>query len=144
MFRNSNESAGGLRRPARKSPTDWAHEFASIALAPLTTVLQRWNVSPNTITVLGFTLSAFAGVALAVGSWKLAIALIVIGGCFDGLDGVLARQTQTTSRFGAFLDSVLDRWSDSIMFLGLLVWQLNTKGAIIASRIIRFSICFII
>jgi CDP-diacylglycerol--glycerol-3-phosphate 3-phosphatidyltransferase len=85
-------------------------------------MLQRLNVSPNAVTVLGFVLSLFAAAFLAVGRWRLAIAMIVLSGVLDGVDGLLARQAQKITRFGAFLDSVLDRWSDSAFFVGLLIW----------------------
>jgi CDP-diacylglycerol--glycerol-3-phosphate 3-phosphatidyltransferase len=53
--------------------------------------------------------------------WTAAIVVVLVGGLADGVDGLLARQSQQTTRFGAFLDSVLDRWSDSALFIGLLI-----------------------
>jgi len=94
----------------------------ALVFTPLIRVLRRANVSPNAITVFGFALGLFGGVALALGYWRVAIVLIVASGLLDGVDGLLARQSQRVTRFGAFLDSVLDRWSDSALFLGLLIW----------------------
>jgi CDP-diacylglycerol--glycerol-3-phosphate 3-phosphatidyltransferase len=91
--------------------------------APVARVLTRWNVSPNTITICGAVLSILAGAILALGYWGAAIAVMIVSGLLDGIDGLLARQAQQTSRFGAFLDSVLDRWSDSALFIGLLIWH---------------------
>jgi len=122
MLRKANESVGSLRQPTQKSATDWAHEWMALVFTPLIRVLRRANVSPNAITVFGFALGLFGGVALALGYWRVAIVLIVASGLLDGVDGLLARQSQRVTRFGAFLDSVLDRWSDSALFLGLLIW----------------------
>jgi CDP-diacylglycerol--glycerol-3-phosphate 3-phosphatidyltransferase len=144
MLRNADESANRLRQPIRKSLTDLAHEGVAIFFAPLVKVLQRLNISPNAITVLGFGLSLVAGAFLALGYWRVAIAAIVISGMLDGVDGLLARQTNQTTPFGAFLDSVLDRWSDSAFFLGLLIWysqagmsqQSVLAGAALASSLL--------
>jgi CDP-diacylglycerol--glycerol-3-phosphate 3-phosphatidyltransferase len=118
MLRNVNEVANRLKNPT----SDWAHELMEIAFAPLVKVLQRLNISPNAITICGMALSLLAGVFLALGQRWIALGFIVLSGFLDGFDGLLARQTQRTSRFGAFLDSVLDRWSDSALLLGLLSW----------------------
>jgi CDP-diacylglycerol--glycerol-3-phosphate 3-phosphatidyltransferase len=123
MTNHTNEPAGSLRQPIKKSLTDWAHEWVANAFAPVARLLGRWNVSPNTITICGAVLSMCAGVLLALGYWGAAIAVMIASGLLDGIDGLLARQEQQTSRFGAFLDSVLDRWSDSALFIGLLVWH---------------------
>jgi CDP-diacylglycerol--glycerol-3-phosphate 3-phosphatidyltransferase len=123
MINNANDPAGSLRQPIKKSLTDWAHEWVAATFAPVARLLGRWNISPNTITICGAVLSIGAGVVLALGYWGAAIAIMVIAGLLDGLDGLLARQENQASRFGAFLDSVLDRWSDRALFIGLLVWH---------------------
>jgi CDP-diacylglycerol--glycerol-3-phosphate 3-phosphatidyltransferase len=122
MLRNADESANRLRQPIRKSLTDLAHEGVAVLFAPLVKVLQRLNISPNAITVLGFGLSVVAGALLARGHWRVAIAAIVVSGGLDGVDGLLARRANKITPFGGFLDSVLDRWSDCVYFLGLLIW----------------------
>jgi CDP-diacylglycerol--glycerol-3-phosphate 3-phosphatidyltransferase len=122
MINNANDPAGSLRQPIKKSLTDWAHEWVATTFSPVARLLGRWNVSPNTITICGAILSICAGVLLALGYWGAAIAVMVVSGLLDGLDGLLARQAHQSSRFGAFLDSVLDRWSDSALFIGLLAW----------------------
>jgi len=122
VLRKANESAEQMRQPVKKSLTDLAHEWMEILFAPLARFLQRLHVTPNMITVLGSALGLGGGVALALGNWPVATGLLVVSGFLDGVGGLLARYSQQTSRFGAFLDSVLDRWSDSSIFLGLLVW----------------------
>jgi len=123
MINNANDPAGSLRQPMKKSLTDWAHEWVANTFAPVARLLTQWKVSPNTITICGAVLSMCAGAILALGHWGAAIAVMVVAGLLDGIDGLLARQAHQTSRFGAFLDSVLDRWSDSALFIGLLVWH---------------------
>jgi CDP-diacylglycerol--glycerol-3-phosphate 3-phosphatidyltransferase len=122
MARNTNNSMGSLRQPAKKSLTDRVRQSAAILLAPLARLLQRLNISPNAITIIGMGFSIPASIALASGRWTAAILLILVSGLFDGIDGLLARQSNRVTRFGAFLDSVLDRWSDSALFIGLLIF----------------------
>lgn len=123
MLRNVDKSVESLRRAPRKSPSDAARELVAAVFAPLARFLHRMNVAPNTITVVGCLFSVLGGVLLAVGLWPVAAGAIAFAGLMDGIDGLLARLTQQTSRFGAFLDSVLDRWSDSALFIGLLIWH---------------------
>jgi len=122
VHRETNESAERIQPPMRKSLTDLAHEWMAVVFAPLARLLQRMHVTPNMITATGSALGIGGGVALALGKWPVAVSLLVISGFLDGVDGLLARYARQTSRFGAFLDSVLDRWSDSAIFVGLLVW----------------------
>jgi CDP-diacylglycerol--glycerol-3-phosphate 3-phosphatidyltransferase len=122
MLRNIDETANGLRRAQRKSLTDLAHEWMAIAFAPLARWLFRLKVTPNAITVVGCAFSLAGGALIAVGHWWVAAGVLAFGGLLDGVDGLLARQSQQMTPFGAFLDSVLDRWSDSAYFVGLLIW----------------------
>lgn len=138
MLRNANESVDSLPRPIRKSLTDWAHE-SMVAFTPLARLLQRMNVSPNTITLFAFAFSVLGGVLLALGHWKASAAVIAFAGLLDGVDGLLARLTQQTSRFGAFLDSVLDRWSDSAFYIGLLIWY-SQQGAHVQEILVIVSL----
>jgi len=125
MVGNVDESANRLPRSEKGSVMDWSHKCVEVVFGPLARFLVRLKVSPNVLTVLGFVLGVGAAVPLALGRWPLAIALMILSGCFDGMDGLVARESGQTSRFGAFLDSVLDRWSDSAFFLGLIVWYLR-------------------
>jgi CDP-diacylglycerol--glycerol-3-phosphate 3-phosphatidyltransferase len=94
-----------------------------VLFAPVATLLHRIKVTPNTITIVGCAFSLLGGVLIATGYWPAAIGVIVFAGLLDGVDGLLARQSRQMTRFGAFLDSVLDRWSDSAFFIGLLIWH---------------------
>ena len=85
-------------------------------------VLSAFHVNPNVITFLGFLISCGAAVAFALNYWRTAAVLLICAGLFDILDGAVARSSRTATSFGAFFDSVLDRYSDIAIFLGLLVY----------------------
>lgn len=122
MRRQPYGSANRLPRPAQRSLTDVAHLVMAQIFAPLAKVLHRLGITPNAITVSGCFLSMMGAALIAMDHWTAAIVVVLVGGFADGVDGLLARQWQQTTRFGAFLDSVLDRWSDSAFFVGLLIY----------------------
>ncbi|MBN1579465.1 MAG: CDP-alcohol phosphatidyltransferase family protein [Anaerolineae bacterium] len=122
MARNSNESVGSLRQRSKRSLNDQAHELVATLFTPLAKWLQQMGVSANTVTLFGFIFNLLAGGVLVMGKIQLAAILITVGGLLDGLDGLLARVSAQVSPFGAFFDSVLDRWSEIVVFLGLLLW----------------------
>lgn len=80
------------------------------------------RLDPNTLTVVGALVSTGAAVALAQGFLKLGAVIVLVGGFFDLVDGVVARHRGISSRFGAFLDSTLDRWVDAVLMVGLSVY----------------------
>lgn len=77
-------------------------------------------LSPDALTVTGAVLSVFAAVALARGQLGIGGLLILLGGFFDLVDGVVARHQGAASSFGAFLDSTLDRLVDMALLLGVV------------------------
>ena len=85
---------------------------------PLENIARKIPLTPNTITVAGFFVTLIAAVILARDLFLGGIT-VLIGGAFDVLDGVVARVNGKSSRFGAFLDSVLDRYSDAFILLGV-------------------------
>lgn len=89
-------------------------------LNPLVRFLTTMRVRPDTLTVLGWALSLCAAVVFALGHVKSAGAVMLLAGLFDALDGAVARESNTTSDFGAFLDSTLDRFSESAVFVGVI------------------------
>jgi CDP-diacylglycerol--glycerol-3-phosphate 3-phosphatidyltransferase len=89
-------------------------------------VARRIRVDPNAITVCGFLVTALAAYALTV-DLRLGGALVVVCGFLDVLDGAVARATGRVTKFGAYLDSVLDRYSDAFLFIGL-GWHLSVRG----------------
>ncbi len=115
----------GLKKRPAKSLSDSAREVVGVLFLPLARWADRVGISANAVTVLGFVLNAIGGVMLSMGRFGLAAVLITLGGTLDGLDGLIARAAGKVSPFGAFLDSVLDRWSETVAFLGLLIWYLQ-------------------
>jgi len=94
--------------------------------APLGFIAKRIPFSPNTLTVIGFVITVIAAFVIPY-NIRLGGVFIMIGGGFDMLDGMVARTTGKTTKFGAFLDSVLDRYSDALLFLSI-AWYLAAHG----------------
>lgn len=114
---------------------------------PLSAIAGRLKVNPNIITVLGFLVTTAAAVILPQ-NMKLGGIIILCGGFFDMLDGVIARVNGRTTDFGAFLDSVLDRYSDSFLLLGffwyffkagLISGMLLSLGSMVGALIISYA-----
>ena len=80
------------------------------------------KIHPNVLTFLGLVINIGAAVLLAVGQFRWAGVVIIGAGLFDMVDGRVARETNRVTRFGGFFDSVLDRYSDLALLMGLLVW----------------------
>ncbi|HEY7039750.1 MAG TPA: CDP-alcohol phosphatidyltransferase family protein [Methylomirabilota bacterium] len=85
---------------------------------PVARVLLRARLRPNHLTVVGLGVSIGAACLMAQGQLRLAALLLVVAGLCDFFDGALARLANSVSAFGAFLDSVVDRYSDQIILLG--------------------------
>lgn len=83
-------------------------------------VLSR--IHPNVLTFMGLLVNGVAAALLASGRFFAAGGVIMGAGLFDMMDGRVARQTNRVTRFGGFFDSVLDRYSDLVLLMGLLVY----------------------
>ena len=88
---------------------------------PAVRLLDKTSVTPNAITWFGFLLAVGAAVLIIKEHLFAAGFLVLISGFFDILDGALARRINRTTRFGAILDSTLDRLSEAVLLLGILV-----------------------
>jgi CDP-diacylglycerol--glycerol-3-phosphate 3-phosphatidyltransferase len=99
-------------------------EAVNRALHPLIAALIRRRIHPNTLTATGLAFSCAAAWAFAQGALAWAATLVLVAGLFDVLDGAVARESSRTSRFGAFLDSNIDRYAEILVFLGIL-WHLS-------------------
>src|SRR6266571_8870191 len=87
--------------------------------------LALFVVSPNLLTSIGLLLSMVTALVIAQGYMVVGGLLVVFAGIFDMFDGALARVRNAATTFGAFLDSMLDRYSESIILLGLLCYVLQ-------------------
>ena len=93
--------------------------FAHTALDPLVRGLVAIGLTPDHLTWTGLVLSIIAAVAFYDGQSRLAALILIAGGVCDILDGQIARVGNRVTRFGAFLDSTLDRLGESFVLLGL-------------------------
>lgn len=91
--------------------------------------LHQMGITPNTVTIAGFVLTLLSTVMFATGNLFWGGFVLWAAAMFDMLDGDLARYANQTSKFGAFLDSTLDRYSESITFLGLAVYFSYKPGS---------------
>ena len=80
------------------------------------------RIHPNVLTFLGLLVNGAAAALLASGRFLAAGLVIITAGLFDMVDGRVARETNRVTRFGGFFDSVLDRYSDLVVLMGLLVY----------------------
>ena len=103
---------------------------AGKVLSALVRVLTLFGVHPNVLTLIGLVINGAAAWSLARGEFLYGGLIVLSAAVFDLVDGAVARNANKVTRFGAFLDSVMDRYSDLILLTGLLVHY---------ARIERFS-----
>lgn len=100
--------------------SDWARGIYAATLE-----LGRWlaehGVTPNTLTYAALSLALGSGIAAASGAYLLAAACLLLSGAFDLLDGIVARAGNLSTRFGALLDSTVDRLADALPLVGLVI-----------------------
>jgi CDP-diacylglycerol--glycerol-3-phosphate 3-phosphatidyltransferase len=116
----------------QQTPTTWTSAFGracGVLLQAIVNGLSLTRISPNALTFIGLLINTAAAVFFGFADSHnfvrmfLYAGLIIIGaGIFDMVDGRVARQTQQVTVFGAFFDSVIDRYSDVVLFFGLLVF----------------------
>ena len=90
----------------------------------------RWlavgHINPNILTLIGVSLNVGCGLLFGFGEFFWAGIVLIIANLFDMLDGQVARLSGRVTRFGGFLDSSLDRLSDMVVFVGLMVFMPGT------------------
>ena len=131
--------AGGQGRGRWETLTDWARAQASVLTVPIARVMGRLGVHPNTVTILGLVLQMGVAIVFGLGYLRLGGCLLLIVAPIDALDGALARTLGKQSRFGAFLDSTLDRIADAVLILGLTAHYLQ-QGASLAVALLLISL----
>jgi len=92
---------------------------------PIVRLIARTGISPNALTITGFLLNVVVAGVLAGGHLFPGGFLVLFAGWFDMLDGALARVVGKSTRFGSLLDSTIDRFSEAVLFLGLLIFYLE-------------------
>jgi len=113
--------------------TDRARVAFKGILDPLATLLNRMGLMPNTITILGLVGNVIGAFLIAQGYLTAGGILVLLMGPVDALDGTMARLRGMAGNFGAFVDSVTDRYSELVIFAGLLYYfiQQNNQTAIL-------------
>ena len=94
-------------------------------LIRLARLLQKTGITPNALSYTGFALTVLSALVLAAGHLRWGGVLLTLAALFDMLDGALARETNQMSKFGAFLDSTLDRYSESVTLLALAFYYIT-------------------
>lgn len=128
--------------------TDWMRRSFKFILDPLSRALAKGGISPNALTVIGFLLQFGVAYLLLTGRFFWGGLALAGASAFDGVDGSLARASGRVSKFGAFLDSTLDRFSEAIVYLALLIYygqqgdlllQALVYAAIIGSLMVSYT-----
>jgi CDP-diacylglycerol--glycerol-3-phosphate 3-phosphatidyltransferase len=91
---------------------------------PIVGILSKSGITPNALTLINLALNIGAAYVIAMGHFIIGGVLVLVSGLFDLLDGALARFTKKTTKFGAILDSTVDRISEAAILCGLLIWYI--------------------
>ena len=95
---------------------------------PVVKVVSKSGITPNYLTLINLALNIVAAYIIATGHFLIGGVLVLVSGLFDLLDGALARFTNQSTKFGAVLDSTVDRISEAAILCGLLIWYIP-RGA---------------
>ena len=118
----------------------------ALCMHPLRAIIAlcvRLGVHPNLLTLTGVVINAGAGWALGTGRFGTAGAVMIAANVFDFIDGKVAERTALSSRFGGFWDSVMDRFSDILLFIGLIYLYAareRTDYVLITALALMFSV----
>lgn len=96
-------------------------------LDKIVVVLSRFRINPNILTFIGVLISLWAAWEFGYGNFIRGGLVLILAGMFDMLDGAVARLTRSETQFGAFYDSVIDRYSDTIILQGLMVYYARAQ-----------------
>jgi CDP-diacylglycerol---glycerol-3-phosphate 3-phosphatidyltransferase len=111
-----------------KTFTDKLRKIFKNILDPIAGFLNRIGLVPNTVTLIGLMGNTIGAVFIATGHITVGGIIILLMGPIDALDGSMARLRGESSNFGAIVDSVSDRYSELIIFLGLLLYYLPQEN----------------
>ena len=120
--------------------------IGAVCMYPLRAIIAAsvaLGIHPNVLTLIGVLINVVAACALGLNHFLLAFVIMLVANIFDFIDGKVAHITNTVSRFGAFWDSTLDRFSDIALFLGLIYLYADvrrTDYVMVAALAMMFSI----
>lgn len=132
----------GLGHRERRRTFSYKESFRQM-IRPLARVLSAMRVRPDSLTATGWVLSICAAVLFALGYTKMGGGMMLFAGLFDALDGAVARESGRMSHFGAFLDSTLDRLSESAIFVGVIFFYASSSRpyeTLLAGAAMTFSL----
>jgi len=95
---------------------------------PVVRILSKTGITPNALTLINLALNIVAAYVIAIGHFIPGGILVLVSGLFDLLDGALARLAKKTTKFGAILDSTVDRMSEAAILFGLLIFYSGRGG----------------
>lgn len=98
--------------------------------------LSALRVNPNILTLIGLAINILAAILFAKGMFTLAGLVVLFASIFDMVDGEVARRTGRVTKFGAFFDSVIDRYSDMVLLLGLVLWYAKLDRILYTSVVV--------
>ncbi|MGC9021653.1 MAG: CDP-alcohol phosphatidyltransferase family protein [Dissulfurimicrobium sp.] len=104
-----------------KSPSDLARGWSRPLLLPVARLFSHIGLGPNAISIIGLAAYGATGVMIGLGSLFWAGIMLAVFGPLDAVDGLVARENGMVSRFGAFLDSAVDRYAEFFLFVGLMI-----------------------
>ena len=108
-------------------------------LQPSTNFLVRSRITPDLLTMIGFVLNLVAATLFGLDEYRWAGLMVLVAGIFDLLDGQVARTGRTESKFGALLDSTVDRYSEIVVWFGLAVSFIRS-GSLWTSSALFFAL----
>lgn len=107
--------------------TDYMRARTKGMLDPFASFFNKIGLMPNTMTILGLVGNTIGAVFLAFGNFVVGGLIILAMGPVDALDGTMARLKGEAGDFGAFVDSVTDRYSELVIFLGLTLYYVQKQ-----------------
>jgi CDP-diacylglycerol---glycerol-3-phosphate 3-phosphatidyltransferase len=118
---------------------DWLDSIFHLSVTPVISLLSAGRVNPNWVTTGGFLLIMASGYFIMTEHFYYAVGFIILGGICDFVDGKVAARTNHITQFGAIYDSVLDRYSDMIVFIALAIYFYH-RSSFISALIAIFAL----
>ena len=115
--------------------------FFGKIISAIVRALALSRIHPNVLTFIGLLINVWAAWLFGIGSFKWAGVVILGAGIFDMVDGRVARETNRVTKFGGFWDSVLDRYSDLGLLVGLLVYysSINRNFYVVLTAVVMMG-----
>jgi len=104
--------------------------FIMKAFLPLGPIFARLKIKPNHLTLIGFFLTFFGVYYVAIGEIKKGIIIVIFTWLFDVIDGALAKYSNNVTKFGGFFDSVMDRYTEGLVFAAFSYYYAKSGNAL--------------